>query len=158
MRAVQQRIDQFTQSELATLQRGQNLTVQVEGESLELTPEDVQVERIVLEGVVAANEGAITIALDTALTEDLLKEGLAREIVNKINTMRREGGFSVTDRIHVTIDSSDRVKESFNAHADYIKQEVLALNVVFGMTAGTAWDLNGETATISLERVHDSAS
>jgi isoleucyl-tRNA synthetase len=151
MRSAQLAIDAFGHDQLTTLLNGGTVEMQLEGETIVLTPEDVAVERQVREGLIAANEGLITIALDTSLTEDLLIEGLAREVVNKINTMRREGGFDVTDRIHVKIDATERVRKCFDQFGEMIKGEVLALSVDFGpCEGGTVWDLNGEAATIAL--------
>jgi isoleucyl-tRNA synthetase len=89
------------------------------------------------------------------LTEELLLEGIAREIVNKINTMRRENGYAVSDRIRVKMDTTSRIKEAFDLHKEYICHEVLALSVVFGKSEetalGTSWDINGEPAVIYIE-------
>lgn len=151
MKAAQAIIDQFDQQQLAVLMRGESIDIYIEEELFVLTPEDVHVERLVHEGMVAANEGVITIALETELTDDLLLEGLAREIVNKINTMRREEGFAVSDRIKIYIDSTERVKACFNQYYDYIMNEILGVEVIFGhCEKGSAWDLNGEQATIAL--------
>lgn len=148
MKAAQTAIDGFGQDHLALLMNGKNVSIHLDGEEIVLTPEDVQVERIVREGIIAANQGKMTVALDTKLTEDLLIEGLAREVVNKINTMRRESGLAVTDRIHVVIDTTDRVKGCFTKWGDYIQGEVLALSVEFSKCEGEEWDLNGEPARI----------
>lgn len=153
MKAVQLAIDEFDQSKLLTLLNGKNLTIHVEGEEIELTPEDVQVERSVHEGIVAANEGVITIALETQLDEALLLEGLAREIVNKINTMRREANFAVTDRIRVQMQSTERVNVCFSEFKDYICGEILAEDFQFGPCTGIEWDLNGEPTVIAINRV-----
>lgn len=153
MRPVQQAVDNFTQKELSELMDGNSVTIHVEGENIVLTAEDVAVERHVREGLVAANLNTITIALDTTLDDNLLIEGIAREIVNKINTMRREAGFEVTDRIRIKIDTNERVKQCFNTFGEYINGEVLAVAVDFGPCEGTAWDLNGEPATIALQKV-----
>lgn len=152
MKALQDLIGKFDRSQLETLLNGKSVNLVVEGENIEITPEDVAVDREVLEGMIAASEGDITLALDTALDEDLLLEGLAREIVNKINTMRREGGFEVSDRINVQIESTDRVRECFAKYEDYISKEVLAVSVEFGPCSGTAWDLNGEQTTIAITK------
>jgi isoleucyl-tRNA synthetase len=153
MKAAQTAIEALDQKELAGLRNGQNITINLEGEPVELTPEDVQVDRIVHEGVIAANEGAITLALDTALNDELIKEGLAREIVNKINTMRREGGFDVTDRIRVKIQSTPKVSQCYQQYKEYIDSEVLSVETKFENTSGMEWDLNGEPAVISLVKV-----
>ncbi|MCK4934079.1 MAG: isoleucine--tRNA ligase [Simkaniaceae bacterium] len=124
--------------------------VVVDGKEIKLTSEDIQIERRVKEGLIASTEGKITIALDIALNEELLLEGLARELVNKINTMRRNEKFDVTDRIAVTIDATDRIKQCFEQYREYICKEVLAKQVSFEPCKGETWDLNGEAATIHL--------
>ncbi len=153
MRSVQTAIEQFDQNTLHTLQNGGNVSITIEGETIVLTPEDVEVQRTVHEGLVAANEGELTIALNTELTEELLIEGLARELVNKLNTMRREAGLSVTDRITITLSPTPRLEEVFSQHGPYITSEVLAIKTDFSPnTHGTLWDLNGEKTTISIQK------
>lgn len=153
MRPVQQAIDAFSTEQLQALLNREPVTIQVEGETITLTSEDLEVHREVRQELVAANQGTITIALDTTLTEELLLEGLAREVVNKINTMRRDGGLAVTDRIRVKMQTSARVQHCFALHGDAINNEVLAMEVAFGPCEGTAWDLNGELTTISIVKV-----
>lgn len=152
MKAAQTAIDQFDQKNLQEILNGGSVVIYLEGEAISLTPEDVQVERAVHEGLIAANQGVITIALDTHLNEDLLLEGLAREIVNKINTMRREADFAITDRIKLRLQTTERVKSAFELFREYISQEVLALEVEFCSTTGTEWDLNGEPTVIAIEK------
>ncbi len=153
MKGAQATIEQFSQRDLEDLMDNKSVTIQLEGQTFVLTSEDVQVDRIVHEGVVAANQGHITIALDTQLNDDLIQEGFAREIVNKVNTMRRDAGFEVTDRIQLSIHTSDAVISSFNKYKEYICQEVLAVDVSFGPTVGTEWDLNGESAVIAIKTI-----
>lgn len=153
MKEVQQQIEHLSASQLARLSVGETIQIEWEGEYFTLTSEDIQIERTVKEGVVAANQGSITIALDTHLNEELLQEGLAREIVNKVNTMRRAENLAVTDRIQLCIEATERVRASFEAHRAYICHEILAIEVVFGPCIGTTWDLNGEPAVVSLQKV-----
>lgn len=150
MKAAQESIEKMDQRLLAQLMDGESVPVQIDGQEFVLNHEDVQVEREVREGLVAANEGKITIALDTNLTPALIREALAREVVNKINTMRREIGFEVTDRIHVKIEATKNVEECFKEYGDYICGEVLATKVDFGPNNGSEWDLNGELSKIEL--------
>lgn len=153
LRSAQGIIQSFTKEQLESLLRGEVLVVEIEGVNVELTREDVLIDRIVNEGIVAANAGLITIALDTALDEALRREGIAREIVNKINTMRRDGGFNVSDRIRVKMETSDFVKLCYEEWQSYIDHEVLAVAVDFGsVPEGTLWDLNDEPARIMIER------
>jgi isoleucyl-tRNA synthetase len=153
MKSLQDIISKFNRNQLETLLNGNNLKVTVDGELLELTSEDVVVDRVILEGMIAASVGDITIALDVNLNEELLLEGLAREVVNKINTMRRDHGLDVSDRIRVKMETTDRVRKSFETHQDYISKEILAVSIEFTSCQGTVWDLNGEPAKIHIQKV-----
>jgi isoleucyl-tRNA synthetase len=148
MKQAQIEIEGFSPEQLQALLDGQNVKIVLGGEEFELTPEDAEVERIVKAGMIAAHQNKITIVLDTALTEDLLLEGIAREIVNKVNTMRREDNLDLTARIVLHIETSDRVIKAYKQHEDFIKNEVLATDVVFASSEGTTFDLNGEPAKI----------
>jgi isoleucyl-tRNA synthetase len=150
MNAVQAAVTTLPRFQLARLLTGAHIEMKVGEETIVLTPEDIGVERKVKEGLVAATTNGITIALETTLSDALLLEGLAREIVNKINTMRRDGGFLVTDRIVVSLQATERLKKCFDLHRDYIMHEVLATHVHFACQEGTDWDLNGEMTRISL--------
>jgi len=148
MKKVQQAILSL---EPSALDEG-NYELDLDGEKFSITSEDVLVDRRVKEGSVAATEGAMTIALDTTLDEALKLEGLAREIVNKVNTQRRNMRFEVTDRVKMVIDTTPHVRECFDEYREYITHEVLASEVKFEATEGEEWDLNGERAVISLEK------
>jgi isoleucyl-tRNA synthetase len=152
MKAAQTAVESLDQHQLAKILDGGTVDVNLEGTAFTLTSEDVLVDRVVHEGMIAANSGHITIALETNLTDDLLLEGLSRELVNKINTMRREADFAVTDRIHLRLQTTERVKKCFEVYNDAICGEVLALSVKFAPCEGTVWDLNGEPTTIALTR------
>lgn len=152
MKEVQTAIDQFDHSQQFQLAEGGNVTLAINGETIEITPDDVQVERKVHEGIVAAHAQDVTIGLDTQLTPDLLREGLAREFVNKINTMRREAGLEVSDRIRIHIETTPKVKDAYQVFKDYIDSEVLAIEVDFNPNQGTEWDLNGELAKIEIKK------
>jgi len=152
IKGVQAAIEQFSQHQLQELLNGETLIVHLEGQSISLSLEDVQVERVVREGSIAVNQGLITIALDIHLTEALLLEGLARELVNKVNTMRRDAHLAITDRITLHIQTTERVMASFEQFKDYISEETLAVEVTFGAISGTKWDLNGEEAVIRMNR------
>jgi len=153
MKQAQQAIEQFSNEQLDNLLAGNHVMIEFEGEKFELTPEDVQVDRIVKKGMIASHLNKITIVLDTALTEELLLEGIAREIVNKVNTTRREESFDLTARIKLIIETSPRVIEAFKLHADYIQNEVLATDLIFGPCNGSEVDLNGEPAKIEITLV-----
>ncbi len=149
---AQKVIGSFDRTQIQTLAAGRNLLCEIGGTPVELEPQDVQIERRIKEGVAAGNEGELTVALDTALNEELIEEGLAREIVNKINTMRRDLNFEVTDRIKIRMQTTPRVEACFAKYRDYISGEVLAIDVQFGPCEGTPWDLNGEETSISIQK------
>ncbi len=146
-------VNNLPRQSLIDLMQGKSIVLSLGDSSFTITPEDVEVEREVHEGRVAANEGVITLALDTALNESLIIEGLAREVVNKINTMRRDAGLAVSDRITLRIDSTTNVQKCFEVWGEYICGEVLAVDISFGECDGTEWDLNGEIATIEITKV-----
>ena len=150
---AQKVISAFDRKQLIALTQGQTLHVEIGGEKVALELADVQIERKVKEGLAAGNDGDLTVALDTALDEALLLEGLARELVNKINTMRREEGLDVTDRIKLKLKTSPRVQQAFELHREYITGETLSLDVRFGECEGTPWDLNGEETAIAIQKV-----
>ncbi len=152
MPLAQKVIGGFDRKQIQTLSSGKKLAVEIGGEKVELEAADVQIERKVKEGLAAGNEGELTVALDTALSDELIEEGLARELVNKINTMRREFGFEVTDRIRIQMQTTPRVEACFKKHKSYISGEVLAIDVAFGPCEGTPWELNGEETYIALHK------
>ncbi|MDE3047499.1 MAG: isoleucine--tRNA ligase, partial [Verrucomicrobiota bacterium] len=150
---AQKAMQGFDRKQIQTLAKGGTLKVEIGGEPVELEPQDVQIERKVKEGVAAGNEGELTVALDTALNDALIEEGLAREIVNKINSMRKELGFEVTDRVRLALQTTPRVEACFKKYHDYISHEVLAVEIKFGKCEGTPWDLNGEETRICIHKM-----
>ncbi|HSW72538.1 MAG TPA: isoleucine--tRNA ligase [Chlamydiales bacterium] len=155
MPKMQKHMQDLDRKAIDVLVQGQPLKITLEGETFELTSEDVAVQRIVKEGIAAGNDRELVVALETHLTPELLLEGLAREIVNKINTMRRDMNFEVTDRIKVTMQTTDRVKSCIEEYNDYISHEILAPEIIFGPVEGESWDLNGEQAIIKIEKLKE---
>ncbi|MCH9627139.1 MAG: Isoleucine--tRNA ligase [Chlamydiales bacterium] len=154
MKEAQLLIQELDQQQIATVVKGRALTIVLGGDFFQLTIDDVEITRKVHEGWVAMNAGSVTIALDTELTEELVLEGIARELINKINTMRRQANFLVTDRIRMQIGASERVKRALQIHGDFVKEEVLAVEMDFGSsTDSTQWDINGEPTAILIEKI-----
>ncbi len=120
-----------------------------------LAPEDLLIEASKVEGFASASEGGYTVALDTDLTEDLIKEGYVREIVSKIQSMRKEADFNVMDHIRVSISTSERLADVVKEFSSEISEDVLADAIGFGKGTGFTkeWDINGENAVISVERI-----
>ena len=125
---------------------------------VELTAEDVDVIRNEKEGYAVESDGQVTVAIRTDLSEELLDEGFAREVVNKIQNMRKTSGLEVTDRIRVTISSSERLEVATTRYRTFIQDETLAQEFDFrrekicGNNA-TQWSINGEPATIEVVKI-----
>ncbi|SDI63672.1 Isoleucyl-tRNA synthetase [Pseudobutyrivibrio sp. 49] len=122
--------------------------------SIELAEEDLLISMAQTEGFVADGDNYVTVVLDTNLTEELLEEGFVREIVSKIQTMRKEADFEVMDRITVSYESSDKIKDIFERNKDVIMGEVLADEIVVGGSGSHTkeWNINGENVTLSVTR------
>jgi isoleucyl-tRNA synthetase len=123
-------------------------------EGVELSADDVLVTRSPKAGLVVASEGSIVVGLETALTPELVAEGLAREFVSHVQSMRKEADFEVTQRIAVTVDCDDEVKAALEAHRDYVTAEILALKLDFTDADGAKTiDLNGHGAAVTVKPV-----
>ncbi len=153
MKEAQKKIQELDFSSIEALSNQQSIEIEIQGKKFLLENEDIEIERIIREGMVAANEDSVTVLLDTSIDEILLLEGLARELVNKINSMRRDAGFHVSDRIAVKIDANEKIHNCFDIHGAYIREEVLAKEVNFTECEGTLWDLNGTEARIQLTKL-----
>ena len=124
-------------------------------EGHELTPDDFLIDRNEKEGMVVSSEGGITIALDTQLTDALKVEGDARELVNRIQTQRKEADFNVEDRIFLAIDADDWLTACLEAHGDYVSGETLAItpnSQDFEAESVKEWDVNGKKVTVRIRR------
>jgi len=134
MKAAKAIIDGFTQNDIAQLEREQQYPIIIDGETFTLETEDVVITSEDLEGWLVANDGPLTVALDVNLNEALLAEGYARELVNRIQNLRKEKDFNVTDRIAVTIQQHEQTQAAVEQFGDYIKNEVLADSVIVANT------------------------
>jgi isoleucyl-tRNA synthetase len=154
MNLVKNIVENFDRNTALQILNEESVTIRVEGEEIKLTPGDVVVERKEKEGLVASSQDGITVSLDISLNEELIAEGLAREMINKINTMRKNQGFAVTDRIQVTLSAPKEVEAAYKAHKALIDNEVLAISFTFGKTKeGTEWDLGGHFANFLVQKV-----
>ena len=126
-------------------------TATVEG--VELSSEDVLVTRTPKSGLVVASEGEVVVGLETALSPELVAEGIAREFVSHVQAMRKEADFEVTQRIAVTVETDAEARAALEAHLDYVKNETLAREFAFAEVAAEAMDLNGHSAKVSVKPV-----
>jgi len=131
------------------------LTITLEGEEAILDKEDLLIEASQAEGFVSDSDRGITVVLDTHLTEELIEEGFVREIISKIQTMRKDAGFEVMDHICLYQDGNDKIKAIIERNKEEIKSEVLAEQIIFGQIQGHSkeWNLNGEDVTLGVEKL-----
>ena len=132
------------------------LRFDVNGESVELTREDLLIDTAQTEGFVTQQNGPLTVVLDTNLSPELVEEGFVRELVSKIQTMRKEAGFEVQDHIDVYESGNDTITKILKSHEDQLKKEVLAETVVYGDSPEDAyekeWIVNGERVTLAVKK------
>ena len=130
------------------------LKLDVSGQEITLFKEDLLIDTAQIEGYVSENDNGITVVLDTNLTPELREEGFVREIISKVQTMRKEADFEVMDRIKVTYNGSEKAEKIFAEHSDEIGGEVLADKVVKAEPAGYVkeWKINGEAVTMGVEK------
>ena len=131
------------------------LKLDINGNNVELTEEDLLIETAQTEGYVSESDGETSVVLDTNLTPELIEEGFVREIISKIQTMRKEAGFEVMDKIVVYAHGNDKIQDVMKTHEDEIKSEVLADEMVLGETDGYVkeWNINKEAVTMGVKKL-----
>ncbi len=126
MKAIASAVSGMTTEYIGTLEREGSLAIVIEGQEIALTLEDVEITSQDIPGWAVASEGGLTVALDITLTDELYNEGLARELVNRIQNLRKDSGLEVTDRIRLVVENSDRLVSAIEGNREYICDETLA--------------------------------
>ncbi|MDR3333685.1 MAG: isoleucine--tRNA ligase, partial [Treponema sp.] len=152
MKAAAARIEGLRQDEIQGLLEGATLSIDVEGKAVDITVDKLDIRRIEKANLKVLNEGTLTVALDTAVTEELSREGDVRDLVRGVQNSRKELGFAVTDRIHLTLFGSDRLKQAWEAFSDYVATETLASQVEWAKT-GTMKSLDAGDDTWQVQIV-----
>jgi len=132
-----------------------SIKLDINGTEVVLLEEDLLIETAQTEGYVSEQDNEITVVLDTNLTPELIEEGFVRELISKVQTMRKEAGFEVTDRVVVYAKDNQKIEKILEEHREEIKSEVLADDIVTGSANGYVkeWNINGETVTMGVEKV-----
>lgn len=153
MKAVSQAIGNFKQEDITTIEKEGSYTLNIEGESVELLLEEVEIISKDIPGWMVASNKGITVALDITITDALKHEGNARELVNRIQNLRKEKGFEVTDRIKITIEQNDSLTPSIESFKDYISREVLAkqFEIIEKLDVAETLDINNVSLKINIE-------
>ena len=141
-------------SVIESLEKDGKFVLEVESNTVELVKEDLVIEEKSSEGFVTEGDGKVSVALDTNLTDELIEEGMVRELISKLQTMRREADFEVMDKIVIFVDGNDRLSEILNRNQDFVKKEAMADEIKVGSPEGYTkdWDINGEKVTLGVRK------
>ncbi|MDR0661269.1 MAG: isoleucine--tRNA ligase [Prevotellaceae bacterium] len=155
MKEIAAAINNFTQQDIAQLEREEKYILKLDSGEIILGLEDVEISSEDIPGWLVATEGRLTIALDITITETLRREGIARELVNRIQNIRKDTGFDVTDKIKIQVETNDEINAAINDFKDYIASQTLAIEVLLAPTPnGMELDLDeGLNAKISVEKI-----
>ena len=136
--------------------RGESVTFELDGTQVVLEKDDVLTEPMQKPGFMAITDHDVTVVLDTNLTPELIQEGFVREVISKLQTMRKDADFDVTDRIHVTFQAGEKLTAAIESGREMIEKGVLALSLSASEAPADAvakeWDINGEAAVLSVRR------
>ena len=154
VRAIFEEVNKMNGAEvMATLNAGELVKLNVEGTDVEFGIDDVLVETLQKDGFVSDSDSVYTVVLDTNLTDELIEEGFVREILSKIQTMRKDSGFEVQDNINICYFGSDKIDAIIKANKDEISAQSLAVSIECAENDGKEWNINGEKVKIAVERV-----
>ena len=156
MKQITAAINRLGTEEIASFEKDGGYDLQLDQESIHLTLEDVEILSEDIPGWTVASEGGLTVALDVTVTEDLRKEGLARDVVNRIQNLRKDRGLDVQDKINVSYDTVDPLmKEAIEENKLYIKRETqaLALEYLERISNGEKLEIDGKDISVSIEVV-----
>ena len=131
MRFIASEVQKFTQEDISKIEKDKNISIHINEKNITLGLEDVEISSKDIEGWLVANEGSITVALDVTISEELRKEGVARELVNRIQNARKDSGLEVTDKVKLTLLKDQNLEQSISENKAYIMSETLTKELVF---------------------------
>ncbi|MDG2151161.1 MAG: DUF5915 domain-containing protein, partial [Polaribacter sp.] len=131
MRFIASEVQKFTQEDISKIEKDKNISIHINEKNITLGLEDVEISSKDIEGWLVANEGSITVALDVTISEELRKEGVARELVNRIQNARKDSGLEVTDKVKLTLLEDQNLEQSISENKAYIMSETLTKELVF---------------------------
>jgi isoleucyl-tRNA synthetase len=153
MKGVAAAMEQLSQEQIAELESQGSIVVNVEGEQLTVEAVDVEIISEDIPGWLVTNEGNLTVALEVELTYELKNEGMARELINRIQNMRKESGLEITDRIHITVAPCPEVEQAINSFGDYVKTQVLADTIAVEPNDGQEIDFDDFKLNIKITKI-----
>ncbi len=153
MKAVAAAVAGLSQQEIATLENDGIVNLDVEGQKVTVELADVEIINEDIPGLLVANDGNLTVALDVKLTEELRREGLSRELINRIQNLRKETGLEITDRINVTISPNAKMQEAVEGYGDNVCNQVLADSISFAENDGKDTEFDDFKLNISIQKI-----
>jgi isoleucyl-tRNA synthetase len=155
MRLIANEIQNFSKEDINKIEKSGSISIDIQGKNINLGLEDVEITSKDIEGWLVANEGSYTVALDVTITEDLRKEGIARELVNRIQNARKDSGLEVTDKIKLTVLNFENLQEAISENKTYIMSETLTQELVFvdELTVGTPIEFDSIVSKIVIEKM-----
>jgi isoleucyl-tRNA synthetase len=155
MRFIAAEVQNFTQEDINKIEKDKNIFLVINGKNITLELSDVEISSKDIEGWLVANEGSLTVALDVTITEDLRKEGVARELVNRIQNARKDNGLEVTDKIKLTVLNFENLQKSITDNKAYIMCETLTKELVFvdSLSNGTEIEFDTIKSRILIEKI-----
>jgi isoleucyl-tRNA synthetase len=155
MKQVAAALQNMEQAAIAQFEKEGQYTFAIEGQDIVVSTDDVTIFSEDIPGWSVANDGNITIALDITLTDELINEGIARELINRIQNIRKSSGLEITDRIQVSVSGNEAIEYAISQHKAYIASQVLAQNIVVteNLTNATEVDFDGVPVFILVEKI-----
>ncbi len=157
VKAAQAFVASLTSEQVRQFEQTGKISLPNTGDAVTLVAEDVEIQKIEKDGFAVESNGPLTVALVTELTQDLIDEGFAREMVNKIQNMRKSSGFDVTDHITIRMSGGAPLRTAAGRFDEFIRRETLARKIEFldtnSLDGGTQWNINGEPAAIAVEKL-----
>ena len=152
MKGIAAQMDALGQADIVAFEKAGEIRLDVDGQSVIVELADVEIINEDIPGWLVANDGNLTVALEVELNDELRNEGMARELINRIQNLRKECGLEITDRVNVSISPDERVKAAVDSFSDYIKGQVLADNVTLAENGGHEVDLDGFNVHIDVTK------
>jgi isoleucyl-tRNA synthetase len=152
MKGIAAQMDTLSQEQISTLESERHIDLTVEGNPVTVDVDDVDIISEDIPGWLVSNEGNLTIALEVEITDDLRKEGMARELINRIQNLRKEIGLEITDRIHVAVAPNAQTDAAIAEYSDYIKGQVLADKLVIADNNGAEVDFDDFKLNIQVSK------
>ena len=155
MKEIAETMTGFSQAQISEMEQKGNYTLSLPSGNVELTPEDVEIATEDMPGWLVANEGKMTVALDITVTPELLKEGIARELVNRIQNIRKSNGYEITDKINIQIEATDEINETVKEYGQYIAAQTLgkSIELVEKINNPTMLDFEDYQVNVFIEKI-----